>query len=146
VASARWYAEAFTTQPALAEKPALGNRYNAACAAALVSGGLGVDAADLGENERARWRRQALDWLRADLDAWRRLQEKSSEQARRSILQRLQHWKNDRDLESVRRKQALDKLPETERAEWQRLWQEVEMLRQQTTALSGRPPSTQANE
>jgi hypothetical protein len=67
-AAARFFADAFTQQPKLAD--ALGShRYNAACAAALAAAGQGEDAAKLPGKERTRLRRQTLDWLRAELAA-----------------------------------------------------------------------------
>jgi hypothetical protein len=129
-ASTRWYREAFAVQPASVP----GNRYNAARAAVLAGCGQGRDAADLAEDQRARLRRQALDWLRADLEAFRSLLTKDSEKIRSDIVQRLQHWQADPDLAGVRGSKALDKLPESERAEWQRLWQEVETLRQRAAS------------
>ena len=48
------------------------DRYNAACTAALAGCGQGVDADKLDAKERARLRQQALDWLRADLKAYRK--------------------------------------------------------------------------
>ena len=42
-------------------------RYNAACAAALAGSGRGHDTGKLKDDELARLRKQALDWLRADL-------------------------------------------------------------------------------
>jgi len=44
-------------------------RYLAARAAALAGCGQGRDAADLGDAERVRWRRQAYEWLRGELAA-----------------------------------------------------------------------------
>jgi hypothetical protein len=72
-AAVRFYEEAFAAQPKLAGYLNPGHRYNAACAAALAGCGQGQDAAKLDDKERAGLRRQALDWLRADLEAWRRL-------------------------------------------------------------------------
>src|SRR5262249_38811187 len=63
-AEARFYRDAFTADPRLAEFSPSGNRYNAACAAALVSCGQSKDARKMDDKERALWRRQALDWLR----------------------------------------------------------------------------------
>jgi hypothetical protein len=40
----------------------------------------------------------------------------------------LAHWKSDPDLASVRDPQALGRLHENERAEWQALWRNVEEL------------------
>ncbi len=48
------------------------------------------------------------------------------------MRQRLAHWQQDADLATVR--DALDQLPETERAAWRELWQDVETLRKRTAA------------
>jgi hypothetical protein len=40
----------------------------------------------------------------------------------------LQHWQNDTDLAGVRDPAALAKMPEAERADWQKLWADVEAL------------------
>jgi hypothetical protein len=74
-AAARWCAEVFTAHPHLVTGPPAGQRYYAACAAARAGCGRGRDAADLDDTSRAGFRRQALDWLRADLEARRRLLE-----------------------------------------------------------------------
>jgi hypothetical protein len=122
-AAARFYAEAFAHQPTLAEDA--GHRYNAACAAALAGCGQGKDAVSLGEKERALLRRQALDWLRADLDAWRRRLAKGPEQTRPAVVQQMQHWQQDPDFSGVRGPDALGRLPEAERPGWQQLWADV---------------------
>jgi tetratricopeptide (TPR) repeat protein len=70
--AARLYQQALAAQPSLADNPPTGLRYNAACAAALAAAGQGQDTAKLEAAERERWRRQALDWLRADLALWTR--------------------------------------------------------------------------
>jgi hypothetical protein len=62
-AAVELYVRAFAAQPARLEL----DRYNAACAAALAGTGTGADAALLSDPERARLRRQALDWLRPNL-------------------------------------------------------------------------------
>ena len=40
----------------------------------------------------------------------------------------MRHWQQNADLAAVRDADALAKLPETERAEWHKLWQDVEAL------------------
>jgi hypothetical protein len=65
--------EALTTQPLLGASPGDGGRSHAACAAALASVGAGKEAAKLTHADRAVFRTEALDWLRADLDAGRGL-------------------------------------------------------------------------
>jgi tetratricopeptide (TPR) repeat protein len=133
-ASTRWYGEAFAAQPALADNLASCNRYNAACAAALAGCGQGQDAADLDEDQRAGLRRQALDWLRADLEAWRQLLVKDADKARPALVKQLQDWQEDPDFTNIRGSEALGRLPETEQTEWKRLWQEVEALHQRAAA------------
>ncbi len=124
-AAARFYAEAFAEQPTLAANLQTGHRYNAACAAALAGCGQGKDAADLAEKDRARLRQQALDWLRADLDAWGKLRDKGLDKARPFIIKQLQHWREDADFAGVRGPEALDRLPEAERPGWRKLWADV---------------------
>jgi hypothetical protein len=67
--AARLYAAAFALKPDLAEGLRTGNRYYAACLAALAGCSRSSDGVELGDAERARWRTQARQWLRADLDA-----------------------------------------------------------------------------
>jgi tetratricopeptide (TPR) repeat protein len=124
-AVARFYAEAFAVQPKLADTPGAVHRYNAACAAALAGCGQGRDADPLDAKERARLRQQALDWLRADLQAWRRSCEKEPDKFRPVIVQQMRHWLADTDFAGVRGPQALAKLPEAERQPWHKLWDDI---------------------
>jgi tetratricopeptide (TPR) repeat protein len=124
-ASARWFAEAFAAQPALADDLSSGNRYNAACAAALAGCGQGKDADGLDEKKRAALRHQARDWLRADLAAWNRLLDQDADKARPVVVQQMCHWQVDADFAGVRGEAALAKLPEQERPGWQKLWTDV---------------------
>ena len=114
-ASARLWAEAFRPQPKLAEDMQAQNRYNAACAAALAGCGQGKDDPPLDEAAKARWRKQAIDWLKADLAFWTKQVETGPPEARRSVAKTLQHWKADTDLAGIRDEAALAKLPEDER-------------------------------
>jgi hypothetical protein len=70
----------------------------------------------------------ALGWLRDDLTAYAKLAEQNNPAMKRLIQQRLLHWKNDSDLVSLRDGQALERLPENERAAWQGLWRDVDVL------------------
>ncbi len=136
-AAARFYTDAFAEQPALAEKLAApGGRYDAACAAAQAGCGQGKDADQTDDKERSRLHRQAQDWLRADLAAYRRDLERLPDKAGPVIRERMQHWLEDTDFAGVRGPAALAKLPEAERPDWQKLWQEVEALRQRAAAPS----------
>jgi tetratricopeptide (TPR) repeat protein len=120
-ASARLFADAFTAEPALVPV----HRYNAACSAALAAAGRGEDAAGLDQKVRRALLRQALTWLRADLDAWRpRLKGLRGPEARATLL----HWQKDPDLAGLRDRDALAKLPAEERAACERLWADVASL------------------
>jgi serine/threonine-protein kinase len=124
-AAARFFGEAFTAEPKMAEEPRTMQRYNAACAAALAGCGQGKDADKLDDKKRARLRSQALDWLRADLDAWGQLLNKESDKIRPLLVQQMQHWLADPDFSGVRGPEALAKLPEVERQAWQKLWKDI---------------------
>jgi tetratricopeptide (TPR) repeat protein len=124
-AATRLYREAITAKPDLAASPVIGLRYNAACAAALAGCGAGDDADKLTHAERAALRKQALDWLRADLDAWRGLLDKDPDKARPAVAQQMRDWLGDADFNGVRGPDALAKLPEAERTDWQKLWADV---------------------
>ncbi len=127
-ASARLWTEAFHADPKLADDMQAQNRYNAACAAALAGSGQGKDDPPLDGPTQARWRKQAIDWLRADLAAWSKLLEKDPPAARQSIAQTPQHWKADADLAGLREAAALAKLPEAEQKACRSLWAEVDTL------------------
>ena len=120
-AAASLYAAAFAARPALADDLGSGHRYDAACAAVRAAADLGSDEARLGEPERAGLRRQALDWLRADLDLGAKLLRDG-----KSAGSALTTWRTDTDLAGVRDPAALAKLPDAEREEWRRLWADVE--------------------
>jgi serine/threonine-protein kinase len=158
-AAARLFADAFATDPALAEhltsacrsRAALGDkqpvgrveelsaecRYPAARCAALAGCGLGEDGARLSEAERARWRRQARDWLQADLAVWAKALDSGSRAARVHVRQLLAQWQADPDLAGLRESRALDQLSADERGECLALWNHV-------AALLNRPETTGA--
>jgi serine/threonine-protein kinase len=124
-AAARLYSDAFAADAHLAEDPRSGHRYNAARAAALAGCGLGADGARLNEAERVRWRRQARDWLRADLTAWATALDSGSPADRALIRKMLAQWQADPDLPGLRESSAMDNLPTDERTECLVLWQAV---------------------
>jgi serine/threonine-protein kinase len=130
-ASARFYAEAFAEQPRLADDLRSWHRYSAACAAALAAAGRGTDADRLDGKERARLRRQALGWLRADLAAWAREGDKAP-QARPAVQRTLRHWQKDPDLAGLRDPGPLALLPQAERRAWRQFWAEVAALLRRT--------------
>src|SRR5262249_32601862 len=119
---------------------------NAACAAALACCSQGKDAGKLDDAERDRLRRQALNWLRDDLELRRRLPEKGQVTARTAapITTIWQHWLVDADLAGVRGPEALAKLPVAERQAWQKLWEEVTVLRDRSLARDARLPEQES--
>jgi serine/threonine protein kinase/Tfp pilus assembly protein PilF len=124
-ATVRFFRAAFGRDPKLAEDLLAEHRYNAACSAALAGCGQGKDAAKIDDKERIRLRRQALDWLRADLDAWGRWLNKEPDKVRPVMIHQLRHWLEDTDFAGVRGPQALAKLPDAERQPWQKLWDDI---------------------
>jgi tetratricopeptide (TPR) repeat protein/tRNA A-37 threonylcarbamoyl transferase component Bud32 len=125
VAGVRFYREAFTKQPKLAEDFHAWHRYNAACCAALAGCGQGKDADTLDEKKRAGLRQEALDWLRADLALWSKLLDSGKPADRAEVKSRMAWWRKDRDFAGVRGAAALAKLPETERKAWRQFWDDV---------------------
>jgi tetratricopeptide (TPR) repeat protein len=127
-AAARLFAAAFAERPALADDPTTGQRYLAACCAALAASGQGVGGPPLADDDRAGWRRQALDWLQTDLNAWK-LRARSpigGNSIRMPIA--LKVWKTDPDLASLRDESALAALTEADRKTFRALWSEVDRL------------------
>jgi hypothetical protein len=68
--------------------------------------------------------------------AYQQLMEKNADKAGPEIAQRMQHCLQDADFTGVRGPKSLAQLPEAERKEWQKLWQEVEALRQRAAGKS----------
>jgi hypothetical protein len=130
-ASARLFAVVLETDPKLADDRRAQHRYNAACAAALAAAGKGKDDPPPDYDSRSKLRQQALDWLKAELDAWSKLLGGAGAQQRAAIGQTLQHWKRDPDLAGVREPDALVKLSDEEQLEWRVLWADVDTLLKQ---------------
>jgi serine/threonine protein kinase/Flp pilus assembly protein TadD len=126
--AARWFGEAFSKDPRLADdvKPGpgmiAGPRYNAACAAALAS------------VERATWRAKSVDWLNAELQSLERLastirsQSPSHPNLRTLLVSTLGHWQTDSDLAEIREPEHLTSLPEAQREAAEALWRDVREL------------------
>jgi tetratricopeptide (TPR) repeat protein/serine/threonine protein kinase len=127
VATTTLAAAAFDADGRQADDLKAGHRYDAACAAALAGCGAGKDADKLKGKERADLRRQALTWLRADLEAWGRQLDRDPDKARAAVTvaKDLQHWLAETAFAGVRGPAALAKLPEDERQPWQKLWDDV---------------------
>jgi serine/threonine protein kinase/Flp pilus assembly protein TadD len=109
-------------------------RHDAACAAARAGCGRGEDAGPLDERQRARWRKQALAWLRADLAACTKLVQNGKPKDRRLVFARLRHWQREQDLAGLREPAAVAQLPAAEQETCQRFWTDVEGLCAQAAA------------
>jgi tetratricopeptide (TPR) repeat protein len=127
-AATRFYGDAFSARPELADDLMSGQRYNAACYAARAGAGEVKDDPPPDEVARTRLRAQALAWLRADLEAWTRRAPEPMQAARDEVRVKMRHWQTDPDLAGVRDAEPLARLPESERTAWTALWAEVDTL------------------
>jgi eukaryotic-like serine/threonine-protein kinase len=116
------YQQAFRIDPnsALAQNGLRFSLFDAASAAVRATAVLGSEKDRLGEPERAAKRRQALAWLRADLELTTKLLRDGKLSAHS-----LATWQTDPVLARVRHPAALAKLPEAEREPWQHFWADV---------------------
>jgi hypothetical protein len=128
-AAAKSYAAAFAADPKLAEMSRF-SRISAEMAAAEAGCGQGEDAGQLDGAERVRWRKQALNWLTADLAACAKRADTAAE--RPKVRSALLQWRRLGEFASVREAAALAKLPEDERVAWQKFWADVADLLKRT--------------
>ena len=122
------YASAFAAQPSLADDAEAGNRSQAARAAALAGCGVGEDATQLDEPRRAELRRQALDWLTAEHDAWAERHRLGKPGNRTAAAAAVRSWLTSEDLACVRDERALARLSAEDARAWQALWDKVATL------------------
>jgi serine/threonine-protein kinase len=122
---ARLYTDIFAAAPTVGADYRTGYRFNAACAAARSGNGSGIDVTELGDAERAKWRAQAREWIRADLALWSKSLEGAPPAGRDSVRQRLAQWRSEPDLAAIRDAATLAKFPEDERKECVALWDTV---------------------
>jgi tetratricopeptide (TPR) repeat protein len=127
-AAARFAAAAFAADPKVADSSTAAHRYNAACSAALAAGGKGEDAGKLDDKERARLRKQALDWLRAALVAQKKQLTSWWPGAATQARADLAHWQKDPDLAGIRDRDELAKLPADEQKAFTQLWADLAAL------------------
>jgi tetratricopeptide (TPR) repeat protein len=137
VPSARLYDGALRTDSKLADDPRAGHRYNAACAAALAGAGRGEDKPP--PDEKARWRKQAVAWLRADLAFWTKQVEPGPSQAKALVLETLRYWKQDADLAGIREAEFISALPEDEQKACRAMWADVDALLERAKRVIEKP-------
>jgi tetratricopeptide (TPR) repeat protein len=128
VSAARLDTDAFDGDPKLANDLSNGHRYRAACSAAQAGCGEGEGAAAVSDQARASLRKQALEWLRADLAGRTRQLERGTPQDRVEVQIALHVWRSDRGLAGVRDAGRLAAFSSEERAAWQQLWADVAAL------------------
>ena len=126
--SARLYAQALANSPTLAVDRQVRHAYNAACAAALAGCGQAKEDPGPDDAARAKLRRQALVWLKAELAAWAKFFDTGPAEMKPKIAPTLRHWKADADLAGIRDEQELAELSEKERADFKQLWKDVDQL------------------
>ena len=90
-----------------------------------MDGALGSDADKLADEDRTACRKQAREWLRADLVAWTKVLDGEPSYARDVARKLLVKWPTEPDLAGLREPQALDKMAENEQRDCRALWQEV---------------------
>jgi len=112
--AAGYFRAAFLADPAQAQNLESLSLHDAA-QAALQAGG-------------EAWRRQAREWLAAELDLWAARMQPGPEDARAFARERIGRWLTEPELAPARDGQALEQLPETERREWEALWARAEAL------------------
>jgi tetratricopeptide (TPR) repeat protein len=158
-AAVRFYAGALAADLQLATILLAPHRYDAACSAALAAAGQGHDAANLATADKARLRRQALAWLRAELDTLAGLlpapqgkaaagqglgglaeklnQPSPSDRpaAAVRVLDQLSQWQTDIELASVRQETELSRLPQEQQQAWRKLWADAGALWHRTDSL-----------
>jgi tetratricopeptide (TPR) repeat protein len=142
--AARLYAEAFKSQPLLADEFEFGEfgksapqaRFSALTCALRAAGGDGRDSARLTAASKARLRRLALEWFRAE-HRYQQANAKPPAAAagqpkpfdfRPLVRKALEEWKSDPAFAAVRGPAALAALPEDEREGWQSFWADVDSL------------------
>ncbi len=123
--AAMFWQRALAAEPSATSPTASIQRYNAACAAALAGCGRGLDAPPLDGAARAGWRRQAIEWLQAELAAHKANLSAADAPQRTAIAKTLAHWQGDRDLAGLREDAALVELASDEQAACRAFWADV---------------------
>jgi hypothetical protein len=126
----RFYEQAFSDEPGLADELARQHRYTAACSAALASDGKAEENEmhTLDDSERRRLCDAALDWLRAELMQYAKTLQNRDSSQRGIAISQLQHWLVDPDLAAVRDEKLVARMSQIEQGKWQELWEGIRKL------------------
>ncbi len=128
VVAATLFAEALAADSKLGDDRQVQIRYNAACCAALAASNSGKDEPPLDDVAKTTLRKQALEWLTAELASWVKLVESGPAEARALIAQTLEHWQQDSDLAAIRDEAELAQLSAEEQTAFKQLWAKVAEL------------------
>ncbi len=128
VAAARLFSQGRSAESKHADGLECGNRYRAACAAALAGCGQGDDAGQLDAQELARCRKQALDWLRVNLKHVGELLPVSNLAERQRLQEWLRSWQSEQALAGLRDATAIARFSAPEQDSCKQLWAEVQSL------------------
>jgi serine/threonine-protein kinase len=121
-----FYRRAFAQEPKVAGNLEAGHRHAGARAAVLAAAGRGEGTEALDAPRRVELRKQALTWLREDLEAWGRRAKNAN--ARPTIDSTLRLWRRHPNLSGVRDPAPVAQLPAEEQQAWQQFWADVESL------------------
>ena len=128
VAAARFFSQGSDRRPDTGRRP----RKQPSLPGRVRSGpggcGRGDDAGQLDDKERVRWRKQALDWLRADLKAYGELLPVSNPKERQRLQEWLRSWQSEPALAGLRDATAVAHLSAAEQESCKQLWAEVQAL------------------
>ncbi|MDB5348533.1 MAG: tetratricopeptide repeat protein [Schlesneria sp.] len=127
-AAARLYADSFAAAPQIAAHVGPLHRYGAARAAAQIGTEYCGTGSDLSGEERMRWRKQAYDWLKLELEGWSTILKSDIAANHGIVWTSLTFWVADPALVGLREPKGLDLLPAEEREHWLSLWKEVDAL------------------
>ncbi|WP_165230636.1 WD40 repeat domain-containing serine/threonine protein kinase [Aquisphaera insulae] len=95
---------------------------------ALACAGPGKDVPPIDDAARAKLRRQALDWLQAELEASNRRLGSAPPRDLPDMAQAFRFWKEDPYLAGIREAETLARLPSGEQKSWEKLWADVDSL------------------
>jgi serine/threonine-protein kinase len=127
--AAMLYRAMFLVDEDYAADPSSNHVFDAACAAVAAATSPPHQAdLPLDKESRTAWRKHARKWLRADLTARATVAGQGVAGNRAHLEKSLERWRSHPDLASVRRPEALAKLPDKEREAWAKLWEDVDSL------------------
>jgi len=124
----RWYQAAFSRDPSLEVDLLVGHRRDAA-AASLAAANL--PSGELDAAARSEYRRVALEWLKKDLEAVRKLA--VSPPPEPEFILAIEEYFVVAKFDDVRSPPQLEKLSEAERSGWESLWRDLKVERDRLT-------------